>query len=37
MQREKEIDLTESFDQSPYTNRTIKNQMISPKRHQNFD
>ena len=33
-QREKEGDLTQSYDKTPYTNRKFENQRITHKRHQ---
>ena len=35
--REKERDLTQSYDKTPYTNRKFENQRTTLKRHQNFD
>ena len=35
--REKEGDLTQSYDGSPYTNRKFNNQLTTQKRHKNFD
>ena len=35
--REKEGDLTQSYDKTPYTNRKFENQRTTHKRHQNFD
>ena len=34
---EKEEDLTQSYDKTPYTNRKFENQRTKHKRHQNFD
>ena len=34
---EKEGDLTQSYDKTPYTNRKFENQRTTHKRHQNFD
>ena len=34
---EKEGDLTQSYDKTPYTNRKFKNQRTTHKSHQNFD
>ena len=33
-QREKEGDLTQSYDKTPYTNRNFENQRTTQKRHQ---
>ena len=33
-QREKEGDLTQSYDKTPYTNRKIRNQRTTHERHQ---
>ena len=35
--REKEGDLTQSYDKTPYTNRKFENQRTTHKRRQNFD
>ena len=37
LQREKEGDLTQSYDKNPYTNRKFENQWTAQKRRQNFD
>ena len=34
MQRENEGDLTQTYDENPYTNRKIENQWTTQKRHQ---
>ena len=34
--REKEGDLTKSYDEKPYTNIKFKNQLTTQKRHQKF-
>ena len=36
-QREKEQDLTRSYDENPYTNWKFNNQLTTQKRHQNND
>ena len=35
--REEGIDLTQSYEKSPYTNRTLIKQSDNTKRHQNYD
>ena len=35
--REKDRDLTQSYDENPYTNRKFNNQLTTQKRHQNVD
>ena len=37
IRREKEGDLTQSYDKTPYTNRKFENQRTTHKRHKNFD
>ena len=36
-QREKEGDLTQSYDKTPYTNKKFENQRITQKATKNFD
>ena len=35
--REKERYLTQSYNENPYTNRKLNNQLTTEKRHQNID
>ena len=37
VEREKERDPTQSYDENPYTNRKLNNQLTTQRRHQNFD
>ena len=37
IQRHKEGDLTQTYDENPYTNRKFENQWTTEKRHQNLD
>ena len=34
LSREKEGDMTKTYDENPYTNRTFENQLKTQKRHQ---
>ena len=36
LQREKEGNLTQTYDENPYTNRKFENQWTTQKRHQNL-